>query len=133
MKRLKHVAVAALGASLLSIGAAAPAQAAVTDCLSGQICIWHDLSYTGLYARAYDNLYLSASSYNKATSVASNGNTNCGRFWDNPDNTGPYIYFSRPALGGIYRDPDLQNGGGYGPYNSQNWNDRITEGTWQTC
>ncbi|RMI06910.1 hypothetical protein EBM89_14590 [Cellulomonas triticagri] len=95
--------------------------------------MWQDLSYTGGIAQYANGVKLGLVWNNITTSVKSNGNTNCARFWDNTDYTGAYIYFSRPARGGVYQDPDLRNGGGYGTYNQQDWNDRIGSQNWQQC
>lgn len=70
---------------------------------------------------------------NKASSVASYGNSSCAVFWDGAAFTGSYITFSRPGLGGIYRDPNLSNGGGKTGYVSQNWDNRISSQNWQKC
>lgn len=122
-------------AGLVLTGILVPtAQASLGQCGSGEACIWTDLSYTGSVIHRSDYMKRLGLLFNDlGTSVASNGNRSCARFWEHADFTGAYVSFSRPARGGIYRDPDLRNGGGYGPYNRQDWNDRITSQSWTTC
>ena len=127
--------MAAILATALAAGTIAPsaAQASIGQCGSGMACLWQDLNYTGGFVQDSRWLKMGLVWNNLATSVASYGNTNCARFWDDTGFTGAYIDFSRPARGGTYRDPDLRNGGGYGPHRTENWNDRIGSQNWQKC
>lgn len=133
MKKRHAVVGAALVAAFLAGPAVSPAHASVGQCPSGHGCMWHAVDYGGSFISDADWVKLGLLYNNQASAVKSNGNQNCARFWDNTDFTGAYIYFSRPALGGTYQDPDLRNGGGRGTYAGQNWNDRIGSQNWQKC
>lgn len=135
MRKTRSWLVAAIASAACVVGFAAPAQASVGQCSSGQECIWTGTSYSGSFHGSTGNMdFTWPSTWNDvADSAASYGNTYCARFWEDVGYTGHYIYFSRPALGGTYRDPALSNGGGYGPYNSENWANRISSGNWQSC
>jgi hypothetical protein len=126
----------AIAASAVALGGmlAPVAQADIGQCPSGAGCAWTTADYGGSFQDAQNGVrYTGIFFVNQISSVKSNGNTNCSRFWDGDNYTGDYIYFSRPARGGIYQDPNLTNGGGYGSTNTANWNDRIGSMNWQTC
>ncbi len=131
MKRVRALALAAV--LVLAVLVATPAQAALSQCNSGYLCLWHNDNYEGSFDQSEGFIILRLLYNNQANYVASYGNTNCAQFYDQQDLTGVNIYFSRPARGGIYRDPHLANGGGYGPNNGENWADRIGSANWRTC
>jgi hypothetical protein len=92
------------------------------------------LDYTGtMYHDPNQMDFTLALANDSGTSVASYGVYNCARFWENVNYTGRFIRFSRPALGGQFRDPDLRNGGGVAGYTSDNFNDLISSQNWASC
>lgn len=133
MRKLYRMTSVLVVALVAGIAVPPTAQASLGQCLSERACVWKDVNYAGAFKQNTQRLSLGSDWNNTATSVASYGKTNCARFWDDAGLTGAYIYFSRPARGGTYRDPDLRNGGGYGPHRGENWNDRISSQNWQKC
>lgn len=148
MRRFKKAAVAAALTTLALIGTTAgPASAALTECNAGQACLWKNSNYGGGYYGIYSKNGVndlrtpgwqpgsggSGAVDDEASSSASYGNTQCARFYEHLSKSGHYINYSRPALGGTYRDPYHENGAGTGTYAGENWNDRITSIGWVNC
>ncbi|NCT91880.1 hypothetical protein GXB85_13090 [Cellulomonas sp. APG4] len=109
------------------------ANAALSQCSSGNLCLWLSNDYSGGFDQSTGYIILGAVYNNQTDSVASYGNVNCAQFFDRQDLTGENIYFSRPGRGGTYRDPNLGNGGGYGSTAHLPWNHKIGSANWRTC
>lgn len=94
------------------------------SCALGWGCIWKNNNYGGTWdARQYNGVV----SMTTSNSAWANGNS-CHRtsFRTGPFDNNPYfILDSQTRIGTNYRDPNLANGAGTGPYNGQNWKDRI--------
>lgn len=121
--------LASFGISLIAITSVSiPAQAA-GDCKSGYACIWEHDSYSG---RSYGGSVAGpvASTINNMASSASANGARCttARYYDSGStNSGSYFdLYSRQLMGYNYRDPNLTNGAGYGPYATQNWDNRVS-------
>jgi len=104
------------------------AQAGTGACTLGYACLWQNNDYNGTdYGKLYNGSVVSTMD-NKASSAASNGKT-CSktRFYDSSNGTGKYFELSSQYLvGSNYRDPNLSNGAGVGPYSGENWSDRVS-------
>lgn len=94
------------------------------SCALGWACIWKNSNYGGTWdANQYDGIV----SMTTSNSAWANGNS-CYRtsFRTGPFDYNPYfILDSQTKIKTNYRDPNLTNGAGTGPYKSQNWKDRI--------
>lgn len=135
--RARTVLIAA-GIVLITAAGIQPATANPDTCVTGNVCLWGENSYTGCRldrtgnvadygSISWDNC--AASPNNGPNSVTNRGST-CTVRYDGTFYSGAYIYFSNPFLSGGYQDPLLSNGGGYGPYNAQNWQDRVSSHRW---
>lgn len=124
----KRITALALCAATLTLGiAAGPAAASVTECPSGSVCGWAYTSYSDLrWDDEFDKPWLAFTEDNVADSVASHGNLDCVWFYTTTNYTGDSIRFNRPGLGGIYRDPNLSNGGGATGDTTLNWANKIS-------
>lgn len=120
------IAVTALGSALAT---ATTATAGSGGCTLGYACLWEHRDYEGKsYGKQYDGPVVSTMT-NKASSAAANGNQcHMARFYDAATGpTGAYFeLYSETRMDRNYRDPNLRNGAGVGPYAKQNWNDRVS-------
>jgi hypothetical protein len=128
-----------LVAALVS-GTAGSASASLDQCTTTKVCVWEHLSYEGRWysdtGDVKDFFYVgwhgSGWSVNNNTTSAAGYGKSCNvRLYDSAGKTGRYFEFGRPGSGKSYRDPDLRNGAGYGPYWSENWNDRVSSLAWK--
>lgn len=107
------------------------------NCALGNACIWQHTNYNGnYYGQSANESSVSSLLNNAASSAAANGKAcYATRFYDNgAQATGSYfILNSKYRTGQNYRDPNLVNGAGLGPYNTQNWNDRISRIKFTGC
>lgn len=136
MKRIVMIIGAILGALAIFMGTAGIASASISQCSSGNACLWGENSYSGcFYQSSVDRTSLGnwqascstgVSANNGANSVANRGNSCNVGFYDGTSYTGAYIRFDRPVSGGTYQDPDLSNGGGSGGSTTANWDNRIS-------
>ena len=106
---------------------ASPASADLSQCGTGQGCMWTNLNYMDNYSAFVSNLNLNASR-NAVTSVANmgySGSYSVARFYDDLNYQGANIAMYNPIDGRQSRDPDLTNGivG-----NGSNWDNRIESG-----
>ncbi|MFI5937256.1 peptidase inhibitor family I36 protein [Actinoplanes sp. NPDC051494] len=122
-----------------SLVATAPAEAALSECSPGQVCLWGENDYSGCFRgmtnTGYDYntiVWSTCTTYsinNGANSVRNYGNSCAVALFDGAQHTGPAILFNRVADNYNYQDPKLSNGGGVGfngAYAGQNWQDRIS-------
>lgn len=124
--RLTSLAATALLAGGVVL-AAAPAQAALSDCAGGQQCGWAYNDYSDVRWASGSGIWtLTAGQSDVADSFANRGNRDCAETYEHFGYTGKVIGFNRPGLGGTTRDPNLSNGGGQWGNTSENWANRIT-------
>jgi hypothetical protein len=126
MKRLsitKGLAATGIVVGMLSAGvvAAAPAQAAQSDCRSGYACNWRDTGYTTFMTpfQYYIDDYGYFGMHDTISSVYNNGNYMQARFWESEGFRG--AWFTLPLKAG---DSQMHDGSGYAP----GWGDRIDSG-----
>lgn len=112
--------------ALSGVATAAPASASLAECSSGWTCGWAYTDYSDLRFEYQYGGGLTPGRDNVVDSVANMGNLDCARLYDGYGPSGKYIQLSRPGLGGTTRDPNLYNGGGTGPYWTENWANRIS-------
>ena len=129
MKILSRITT--LAASLAVLGgavlAAAPAQAALSDCASGQQCGWAYNDYSTMrWGNTVGSWTLGINQNDVADSFANRGNYDCAEAYADFGWTGDVVGFNRPGLGGTTRDPNLSNGGGQWGSTSTNWANRIS-------
>ncbi|MGL5865343.1 MAG: peptidase inhibitor family I36 protein [Dermatophilaceae bacterium] len=134
-KSLKFAAASFGAAGLLLLGPAV-ASASISQCDSGNACLWGEDSYSGCFYQSssdrnsfgfwQETCTTGVSANNGANSVANRG-VNCNvLFFDGTNRTGSSIRFDRPSTGGTTQDPDLDNGGGSGGSTTSNWENRIS-------
>lgn len=131
MKKSRLSIIVAAGSAVLlsAVGFVAPAWAGSGACQRGYACLWEDGDYEGLsYGKQYNGTVVSTMN-NKASSATANGNL-ClrTRFYDNSGGpSGSYFeLYSQTQMATNYRDPNLKNGAGLGPYKGQNWDNRVS-------
>jgi hypothetical protein len=126
--------------ALMGVGtvvAAAPAQAAQSQCTSGEFCVWEHSNYSGCFRGMPGDInnYATASwetctgvMDNKATSVKNEGTMCNVRFYQFPNQTGITLRLFRESSGNDpFRDADLSNGTSDNP---QLFNDAISSHGW---
>jgi hypothetical protein len=106
-----------------------------SDCGAGYACTWANNNYDPgiIWTHYLNNSAKIGLANDTANSVAAHGTVNCVRFYWDVNNTGDSITFRRPAIGGIYRDPALSNGGGAYGNTTLNWENRISSILWVAC
>lgn len=140
------LAVGALGVALVAIvGTPGTAFASVSQCKSGNVCLWGENTYSGCFAQYSGNqpdytkltwqqtCRIGVRINDGANSVKNHGTRCSVALFQNIHYTGPAILFNSQAQGYNYEDPKLGNGGGTGyngHYNGQNWQDRISSHKW---
>lgn len=115
-------AVAVVGGG--AVVAAAPANAAVSDCPSGYSCLWQGIKYPGAPNARFESSVSLGTSSNKINSIANRGRSSYARYWDG-NFSGGSIYLANPARSSEQNaDPFLENGTTSRP--GENWANRIS-------
>lgn len=112
---------ATLATLVLGLGgvvvAAAPAQASVTDCLSGKLCLWDDINYNGpLYMYSGSTSCYNLISQNDHASSAKNRTSRTVRLYLNANCSGNYQELYTNESWGDFRVAPC----------CDTWNDRVS-------
>jgi hypothetical protein len=132
----RGVAALAMGLGMLIGIAAVPAAAA--ECQLGTNCHWYNNNFDGasVNMRAHQGSFSGAVLDNRTQSLKANGTT-CMRSYfyktGNWSNAYIWLYSDDMTTSGQNEDPNLSNGGGYGPYNGENWSDVISSYKFSHC
>ncbi|MGL5867077.1 MAG: peptidase inhibitor family I36 protein [Dermatophilaceae bacterium] len=140
--------VVCVGMAVVLVASAAPAHADVSQCGSGEACVWKDFNYDGSFrgmtndGNDYSNIswrtaigLLGKITRTSVSSVRNEGQNCYVRFWSGPNGTGDNLDFWRVLDNANYQDPDLRNGGGLdsAPDYRKNFNDRVASHRFFNC
>ncbi len=113
-----------VSATILAVAGLGITSSAAASCTLGDACTWTSSSYTGTQSSyGYDQW----TTTNYSNSVWARGYL-CEKTSFRTGNSSSDSYFtlySHYHYGKNYRDANLSDGAGFGPYNSQNWKDKI--------
>ncbi len=111
-RRLAGSVTCALVVTGLGLTAAAPVQAAQSDCSSGYACNWRDTGYSVFMTPFQYNIsnYGNFDMHDKISSVYNNGNTSTARFYKDESYRGSWFQLSKKT-----GDSNLHDGSGNVP------------------
>lgn len=138
MRNVMRLALAAVLLASMGLVGVGSAQAA-GGCTKGFACLWAGRSYTGTTWGNSNNSgtfdMWSTGSNDVASSAWANGGTCRYTTWYiNGGQTGNWFYLqSQSIFGAGYSDPNLSNGAGYGQYNTQNFEDKLSSYKYSGC